>query len=190
MSSPQAAGKVIVLNGTSSAGKTTLALALQREHPDLQLVHIQLDAFRAMEPPGYWSNNYKELAPVRVEALCRAINSAAAQFARFGQNVVLDHVLTPKATQFLLEDLATYEVLLVKVMCSAEAMDLREAQRSNRPPGLARSQLDSVHAACAYDFEVDTTSSSPVDLARRLATWLRSGPLPTAFQHMQHLHAA
>ena len=111
MSAPQAAGRVVVLNGTSSAGKTALAVALQRAAPELQLVHVQLDAFRAMEPPGYWSSDYVEQGALRVEALCRAINSAVAQFARFGQNVILDHVLTPTACRFLVEDLTGYEVI-------------------------------------------------------------------------------
>ncbi len=190
MSVPQPAGKVIVLNGTSSAGKTALAAELQRAAPDLQLIHVQLDAFRAMEPPGYWSTEYKELGPLRFEALCRAINGAVAQFARFGQNVILDHVLTPRVCRFLLDDLAGYEVLFVKVMCSLEALELREAQRGDRAPGLAKSQLESVHAACSYDREVNTTSESPAELARSLAVWLRTNPATSAFHRMQRAHAA
>lgn len=184
MSAPQEAGRVVVLNGTSSAGKTALAVALQRAAPELQLVHVQLDAFRAMEPPGYWSSDYVEQGALRVEALCRAINSAVAQFARFGQNVILDYVLTPTACRFLVEDLTVYELLLVKVECSLEQLALRESRRGDRTPGLAKSQLDSVHAACSYDFEVNTTFNSPPELARMLATWLRTRPRPEAIKRM------
>lgn len=189
MSVSQSAGKVIVLNGTSSAGKTALATELQRTAPDLQLIHVQLDAFRAMEPTGYWSAEYKEQRPLRVEALCRAINSAVTQFARFGQNVVLDHVLTPKALRFLLEDLRGYDALLVKVSCSLEELQLREARRGDRENGLAKSQIESVHAACNYDFEVNTTSSSPTVLAHSLVAWLRTNPAPSALHHMQRANA-
>lgn len=45
-------GMVIVLNGASSAGKTSIAKALQAKL-DAPYHHVQLDAFRAMEPPGY-----------------------------------------------------------------------------------------------------------------------------------------
>lgn len=189
MSAPQPAGRVVVLNGTSSAGKTTLAVELQRAAPELQLVHVQLDAFRAMEPPGYWSTDCMEQGARRVEALCRAINSAVAQFARCGQNVILDHVLTPTACRFLMEDLTGYEVLLVKVECSLEQLALREAQRSDRAPGLAKSQLESVHAACRYDFEVNTTFHSPVELAHRLAIWLGTIPSTAAINQMRHAYA-
>jgi len=46
-------GTVIVFNGASSAGKTSIAKALQTKLGTPYL-HVQLDAFRAMEPPGYW----------------------------------------------------------------------------------------------------------------------------------------
>ncbi|TDP61461.1 chloramphenicol phosphotransferase CPT family protein [Roseateles toxinivorans] len=190
MAVSQHAGKVIVLNGTSSAGKTSLALELQRVAPELQPIHVQLDAFRAMEPAGYWSIEYKEQGLLRLEALCRAINSAVAQFARFGQNVILDHVLTPEACRFLLEDLAGHDVLLVKVECSHEQLRLREAGRGDRESGLAESQLESVHTACSYDFEVNTTSSPPTELARRVAVWLRANSSPAAINRMHSAHAA
>ncbi len=183
-------GRIIVLNGTSSAGKTALAAELQRSAPELQLLHVQLDAFRAMEPPGYWSADYKQQASLRTEALCRAINHSVAQYARFGQNVILDHVLTPKACRLLMEDLAGYQVLLVKIGCSLKQLELREARRKDRTPGLAKSQLESVHAGCTYDFEVDTTSTSATELAHGLAAWLHTNPATSAFRLMQNTNAA
>ena len=183
-------GKIIVINGTSSAGKSTLAAAVQQSAPELQFLHVQLDAFRAMEPPGYWESERKERGPLRLEALCRAIHTTAAQFARCGEHVLLDHVLTPTACKYLLQDLAGYEVLLVKVLCSIEVLERREAERRDRPLGLAKSQLETVHAGCSYDFELDTTSEEPAQLARRFVEWLRRVPTPSAFQLMQRANAA
>ena len=190
MSAPRPPGKVIVLNGTSSAGKTSIAAELQRSSPELQLLHVQLDAFRAMEPPGYWAAEYRDQAHLRVEALCRAVHATAAQYALCGQRVLLDHVLSPTACAFLLQDLAGCEVLLVKVVCTLEELERREAQRSDRKVGLARSQLESVHAACSYDFELNSTSETPARLAHRLKQWLQGEPLPSAFQRMQLTNAA
>ncbi len=175
----------MVLNGTSSSGKTSLAVELQRQAPELQLLHLQLDAFRAMEPPGYWSDDHSGQAPLRVEALCRAMNKAAAEFARCGQNVIMDHVLTPTARAYMLEDLNGHEVLFIKVECSAEETDSREVRRKDRKPGLGRSQLESVHAGCCYDIAVDTTSRSAPDLGHVLAAWLRSWPDAEAHSRMQ-----
>jgi chloramphenicol 3-O phosphotransferase len=176
MSAHHCLGRIIVLNGTSSSGKTSLASELQRIAPDLQLLHLQLDAFRAMEPPGYWSAEYREQAPLRVEALCRAMNAATATYARHGQNVMVDHVLTWTAWNFLLEDLVGHQLLLVKVECSLKELERRELKRKDREQGLAKSQLATVHAGKRYDFEVNTTSRHAAELALELATWLRSSP--------------
>ena len=183
-------GKIIVINGTSSAGKTTLAAAVQQTEPELQLLHVQLDAFRAMEPPGYWAPERKAYSPSRLEALCRAIHNTAAQFARSGEQVLLDHVLTPTACKYLLQDLAGYEVLFVKVSCSLKVLERREAERGDRPLGLAKSQLETVHAGCSYDLELDTTSEEPAQLARRFAEWLRKSPTSSGFHFMQRANAA
>ena len=185
MSSPPRTGKVIVLNGTSSSGKTTLAAEIQHAAPELQFLHVQLDAFRAMEPTGYWSLEHREQATLRLEALCRALHGTAARFAKCGQNVLLDHVLTPSACEYLKEDLAGVEVFLVKVACDPQALEGREVLRGNRARGLARSQLQSVHAACHYDFEVDTTSEQPNKTAQRILNWLKGGPSASAF-HLMH----
>ena len=187
---PPRTGKVIVLNGTSSSGKTTLAAEIQRVAPELQFLHVQLDAFRAMEPEGYWSLEHREQATLRLEALCRALHGTAAKFARCGQSVLLDHVLTPSACEYLKEDLAGVEVFLVKVVCDPQALEGREALRGNRPSGLARSQLSSVHAACHYDFEVDTTSEHPNQSAQRILNWLKGGPSASAFSLMRSTNAA
>ncbi len=160
-------------------------MAIQKLAPELQLLHLQLDSFRAMEPPGYWDASYRELAPVRIEALCRAMNAAAASFARFGQDVIVDHVLTPQALTYLLEDLKEFQLLFVKVDCGLQALEHREALRTDRALGLAKSQFNSVHTDCSYDYEVDTTARPASELARELADWLSRSPPPAALARMQ-----
>ena len=58
-------GRIVVLNGASSAGKTSIARELQRMLP-VAYLHVQLDAFRAMEPPGYFEGIAPELRKLRV----------------------------------------------------------------------------------------------------------------------------
>jgi chloramphenicol 3-O phosphotransferase len=45
--------RVIYLNGTSSAGKSSIARALQAKLDDLYL-HVPLDVFLQMVPPHGW----------------------------------------------------------------------------------------------------------------------------------------
>jgi chloramphenicol 3-O phosphotransferase len=162
------AGFVLLLNGCSSAGKTSLARVLQARRP---MLHLQLDAFRAMEPEGYFTHIDPGLRHLRVAALCRAMNAAARQFAVHGQEVILDHVLPAQAWAWLEEDLAGVPLHRVGVLCELPELERREATRSDRRPGLARSQRDDAVGA-AYDFTVDTTRTSAAECAAQVLAWL------------------
>lgn len=177
-------GRIIILNGCSSTGKTSLAACLQRVAEDDQYLHLQLDAFRAMEPSGYFSRQRKEHWPARLEALCRSINGAAVQFARCGQNVLVDHVLSRQAWTYAAEDLRGEHVILVKVSCSLEDAEARERIRPDREIGLARSQWNEIHAGHRYDMEVDTSDLAVTEAAQHLHAWLRTDPKPSAFPTM------
>jgi chloramphenicol 3-O phosphotransferase len=173
-------GAVVVLNGASSSGKTSLARELQHRLAR-PFLHLQLDAFRQMEPPGYFAKDATADCDVRVAALCRSMNAAVVQFVAHGQSVLFDHVLTPDAWAYLYEDLADSKVFLVGVHCSPEELMRREARRGDRRVGLSASQVSSIHAGRTYDFTVDTTAETAAALADRLAQWLASEPVPFAF---------
>ncbi|WP_174967323.1 phosphotransferase-like protein [Burkholderia lata] len=57
-------GAIVVLNGPSSAGKSTLSRYLC-ENLDEHHLHVELDVFRNMEPPNYWAVE-KSLAQIRM----------------------------------------------------------------------------------------------------------------------------
>lgn len=181
-------GTVIVLNGASSAGKTSIAKALQAKL-DVPYHHVQLDAFRAMEPAGYW-DGWEQWAPgvldVRLAALCRAMHAAVAELSRHGQGVIFDTVLTKRDDwHYLLEDLAGYPVYLVGVACSVEVLSQRERTRGDRAIGLAARQAPVVHAGKEYDFQVDTTDCSADHCATAIALWLENQPAPVAFNALR-----
>lgn len=190
---PQPA-RVIVLNGTSSAGKTSLAKAMQAMWA-VPLHHIQLDAFRDMEPPGYWDGwetQEKEAIDLKTAALCGAMHSAVNAYSKHGQEVVFDTAITnPYARQLFAEDLSDLPVYLVAVHCSAEQLDLREKARGDRPVGRAASQVNWIHKRMQYDFEVDTTHTTPQESANAIVLWLASGPKPLALNRLRvQLNAA
>lgn len=176
-------GTIVVLNGPSSSGKSTLSRYLCENLVEHHL-HIELDAFRNMEPTNYWDVG-QQLAQVRVAALCRAINATAATFSRHGQPVIVDHVLSSDAWHYMLEDLIGLPVLVIGVFCSLEILIERELTRGDRKIGLAKSQFDSIHANRHYDYIVDTSSSSASDYARLVLDWLQSRPTPAAFTKMR-----
>ncbi|WP_419690486.1 chloramphenicol phosphotransferase CPT family protein [Burkholderia theae] len=176
-------GSIVVLNGPSSAGKSTLSKYLC-ENLDEHHLHVELDVFRSMEPANYWDVE-PQLAQVRVAALCRAINATAATFSRHGQPVIVDHVLSPDAWRYMLEDLIGLPVFIIGVFCALEVLMEREQIRCDRKIGLAESQFHSIHADRHYDYVVDTSSSSGVECGQLVLEWLKMQPAPTAFTKMR-----
>jgi len=153
-------------------------------------MHVQLDSFRAMEPPDYFGSGQPEQSRRRLAALCRAMNATSIEYVRHGQNVILDHVLPPVGWCYLAEDLAPFAVFLVGVHCSSTVLEARERARQDRPIGLAASQVLGVHEGCEYDFNIDTTEATPDECALALREWLASGPRPRSFPQVVQKHAA
>jgi len=110
-------GRVILLNGTSSSGKTTLVRALQATLPDPWL-EIGIDRFVFALPKAYldqplWSEVFRYVrpegrddGPFRIETgplgrrLVAGMHRTVAALANSGLDVIVDHdrraeVLTP-----------------------------------------------------------------------------------------------
>jgi chloramphenicol 3-O phosphotransferase len=184
-----AGGSILLLNGTSSSGKTSLAKALQVALPQ-QYLHVQLNAFRDMEPAGYFSREQAASGSLRVAALCRAMHATVIQFAAHGQDVIFDHVLSAEAWHYLFEDLREQTLYLVGVHCSTEELVRRERARGDREHGLAESQVGQIHEGREYDFSVDTSRSNPTECANALVHWLQQNPAASAFKTLRARHDA
>ncbi|MDI5976149.1 chloramphenicol phosphotransferase CPT family protein [Amycolatopsis magusensis] len=191
-------GRVIFLNGTSSAGKTTLARAIQDES-GTPFVYWGIDTLFSLVPPnwgggrdgplsrdGFWYDRtdgdtdghpsvivrYGEVG----RRMLRSARTAAAAFARGGDDLVIDELLlTPDLLPEWLDALSGLEVLLVRVTCPLAVAEERERGRRN-PPGLARGHHRMVHDhGVPYDLTVDSTTGSPAELARAVLRRQPSG---------------
>ncbi len=179
--------QVIVLNGTSSAGKSTLAASLQTQLAEIGecWIIMGLDDFLGRLPwawvtygdhVGEHADQGIEFTMVDGEVKCRvgpvgarllvAYRGAIAAVARAGINVIVDEVLFSedgwKAWQDQLDGL---DVLWVAVTSDLEVAEQRERIRHDRMKGLARSQHDVVHRHAVYDIRVDTTTMDPAAAA-------------------------
>ncbi|MEQ9607407.1 MAG: chloramphenicol phosphotransferase [Kiloniellaceae bacterium] len=179
--------KVVVLNGVGSAGKSTVAKALQQiaEEPFL---HVEMDAFLAMLPETYQDHPdglvFEPLTEEGVAAMAvrtgavaeralKGMRHAVAALAGAGNNLIVDEVLFgDAATQHgnAVADyralLAPYRVWFVGVFAPLDVLEARERRRGDRHLGLARWQFDRVHHGMTYDLEVDTAAAGPADCAR------------------------
>ncbi len=176
-------GRVVVLNGTSSSGKTTLAAALQadRVRAGECWIVIGLDDFLAKLPAewvliGDHAGAFAEdgivfetidgrverrIGPVG-EQLLMAYRRAVGSAARAGLNVIVDEVLLSEADwRGWQEELRGLEPVWVRVQADPEIVDAREHARGDRVVGMARAQHAVVHAHATYDVEVDTGTLDP-----------------------------
>jgi chloramphenicol 3-O phosphotransferase len=189
-----APGQVVVLNGTSSAGKSSTAAAFQElraARGECWLV-IGLDDYLAKLPGrwvevGNWVGPYAsdgirlvtdgdrsmfrigELATRMMHAYRRSVREMA--FA--GLNVMVDEV-SLEAPEWIdwCEALAGIDAVWVAVRCDIEVAAARESARGDRAIGLVRGQYDIVHRHPAYAFEIDTTTASVDEVVAQLDSFL------------------
>ena len=198
-----AQGKIIFLNGTSSAGKTTLAHGLQEIMPEPYL-HIALDQFRDGMPARFRGLNSpigtdgerglnvvpRQSAPVPIteirfgetgRRMLRGMRRSIAAMAAEGNNVIIDDIiLEPEFLDDYLEVLAHLDVYFVGVRCPAAVIAARESERPGRFPGTAAGHSDICHAHRLYDVEVDTSILDPNDCAQLVAKFVKA-QAPHAF---------
>ncbi|MGW0181663.1 phosphotransferase-like protein [Nocardia sp. NPDC003345] len=180
--------RVILLNGTSSSGKTTLARAIQDES-DTPFVYWGIDTLFGLMPPnwgggrdtplsrdGFWYDRTGHDAdghPVVViryghvgRRVLHSACAAAAAFAHGGDDLVIDEMLlTPDLLPVWMDALSGLDVRLVGVTCPLAVAEQRELDRRH-PIGLARGHFHTVHDhGYAYDMTVDTTTATPAALA-------------------------
>jgi chloramphenicol 3-O phosphotransferase len=174
---------VIVLNGVSSVGKSSIARAIQQV-AQRDFLHVSLDAFLAMLPPrSFGGRNGLTFSPVydaggpslAVEMgslLTRTLSGmrgSIAALARAGNDVIVDDIM------FDLDIADDYHALLtdcmlrfVGVHAPLAVIEQRERTRGDRDIGLARWQFSRIHARQHYDLEVDTNALDPDGAARQI----------------------
>jgi chloramphenicol 3-O phosphotransferase len=175
------AGRIILLNGATSSGKSSIARALQatietpflhysidhlREAGVLPLARIRSGAF-------HW--------PDHREAFFEGFHRSVVAFAAAGNDLIVEHIVeTPAWMARLVELLAGLDVFVVGVHCPLPELERREAARGDRPPGGARRDFETIHRHVAYDLEVDGRRPAEENARRVLDAWRARTP-PGAF---------
>ena len=176
--------RIVILNGPSSAGKGSIARALQAIARD-DYLHVQMDAFIAMmpersddQPDGFtFATSYddgKPLVTITGGALAvrtmRGMRHAIAAMAEQGNNLIVDDVRLDGMDSEYQRLLAPFELFLIGVSAPLDVLEVRELARGDRMIGMARGQHKRVHCGVQYDLTVNTGTSTPAecsDLIRR-----------------------
>jgi chloramphenicol 3-O phosphotransferase len=185
-------GRIIIINGASSSGKTCIVHALQTllAEPALE---AGLDKFLWMMPERYlerplWDEvlGLASTAGETGNRLVSAMHSSISGLSKMGWNVIADHLLVEpawvKECISIFSDLPAY---LIGVQCPLEVLEQRERSRKKRTLGQARLQFPMIHKDIVYDLEVDTSIFSPDECASQILA--RLGEPPQAFLQMRQM---
>jgi chloramphenicol 3-O phosphotransferase len=194
-------GNVVLLNGTSSAGKSSIARALQAIM-DVPYLHTGIDHFLERVPPGFvvMSDGVDpaeaagllavigagpRLVEVRIGPaglrLLAGMYAAIAALARAGNHVVVDDVIHDRRVlRAMVTALRDLPVLFVGVRLPLAVAEQRERDRGDRLPGGARTFYDQVRAHGLYDLDLDATTATPEACAAQIKAALEAGHPRTA----------
>ena len=168
---------VIFLNGGSSAGKSSIARAVQAARGEPWLT-FGADTFVAALPLVGGGIEFGPAGEVVVGPEFRRLEetwmAGLAAMAAAGAHLILDEVLLSGGAG---QDrwraaLAGLDVLWVGVRCDPAVAAAREAARGDRIAGMAADQAVRVHDGMAYDVVVDTTNDDAERCAARIAAAL------------------
>jgi chloramphenicol 3-O phosphotransferase len=165
--SARGGARIIVLNGASSAGKSTLASAIQTalDEPFLlcssDILALGLPERREPDGPFAWWGNVRP-------RFFAGFHGCIAALASAGNDLIVEHIIEFSEWRAeLAQLLLPFDVFLVGVHCSMEELERRERERGDRRIGEGREHVekDRIHDFGPYDCEVDTTDRNPAEVA-------------------------
>jgi chloramphenicol 3-O phosphotransferase len=185
------AGKIVLINGASSSGKTSIVHALQDilEEPYLK---AGIDKFIFMMPKRYlerplWDDvlGLADRAGDTGHTLVGGMHRAIRALSLAGCNVIADHVLVePAWVKDCVDCFADLRAYIIGVQCPLDVLEMRERSRKTRTLGQAKAQYEVIHKYCRYDLEVDTSALTPGECAERIRA--RMAEPPEAISQMRN----
>lgn len=189
---------VIFLNGTSSAGKSSISKQIQILCPD-PVVHTGIDDFALMLPssyivygeraklgyqfiPGPGDSVLIQMGPV-AKRLAQVKHKSMKAFLDEGFSLIVDELLlNEEEFQEYIETFYEERVLFVGVKPPLEVVEERERARGDRVIGLARGYHELTHQSKTYDLILDSASMTPEKAAQTILQMLATQPDSRRFQ--------
>jgi chloramphenicol 3-O phosphotransferase len=167
-----AAGKVIIINGPSSSGKTTLALALQKQF-DIPFIRFSFDLF--LDHKAFPLDQIRDGRfswDLMRPAVFRGIHQCLPALATAGNNIIFDHIIETKPwLHNLISLISDLDVFFVGLHCSLAELERREVQRGDRRTGEARQDFETVHSITSYDLELNCENTLDDNVAMLIQRW-------------------
>ena len=207
-------GQIVLVSGTSGAGKTTACSTFARRAHDAYLMFGmdllvgtlfpgQYTIFGAKKEEGYYGLGWGPVGWKAIEAMHEMIAAAA----RVGQNMVVDHLMfiDPPILQDCIWRMADVPVLFVNLKPSRQVLERRVTERKiELPPPMVEAvggpdgvkklgetlramtpwYYERAYQNDCADLELDSDALTPEQLCARIETRLAQGP-GTAFAELR-----
>lgn len=165
-------GRIVFLNGVTSAGKTSIAEAMQ-ERDDIFFYVVANDLFEQMIGEKYLRQNYWKYLS---EAILLMYHTARL-YSDMGKNVIIDGILVERREiaphyQQLLEILKSNPLDVVEVYCPLEICRKRNLIRTDRYENQSDEQQEWMAQNIKYSLRVDTSLHSARACADRIVDTL------------------
>ena len=166
---------VILLNGPSSSGKSSISAALQRTAEGRgygKVAAVSIDDFvRVPQGDRIYEDDVWEIS--------EELNAAVVLALKSSQTVTVDHVMTsPRIYEGFMDAVRGYRTFRVLVRCDADELERREAARGDRSKGTAADSLEYLYPSEGYDLTVDTTFRTPQECAADILDGLEEPGCP------------
>jgi chloramphenicol 3-O phosphotransferase len=174
--------KLIILEGPSGSGKSSLSSALQESLLPLIWLSFSMDTLIYTLPPSvlHRCNTANDWSGVDGKAIGDAALRCLRALVECGNNVIFDLCIPSRqyadAFQSAVQDLSP---VMVGVRCDWQEIERRTLQRGDRSLEEAERTFKQQHAFQSYDLVIDTTAIHPEAAAAScLASFrhLLSGP--------------
>lgn len=193
----QRTGIVIILNGPSASGKSSIQKEFQSlMMPNLWVKH-GIDSLFDQPLPDINPENlehWQNPNPIRWikitkhedqnimtlfigdqgDKVAYGMNSAIAAYAQNGSNIIMDYIAYKKEwIHDLQKKLKNSKTYFIKINAPLAVLEQREQSRGTSPVGHARSHYDTVHWDIVYDLEIDSSKQNPREIAQQIKEFLK-----------------
>ncbi|WP_274648832.1 chloramphenicol phosphotransferase CPT family protein [Paenibacillus humicola] len=187
-------GIIVLLNGTSSSGKTSISIELVNQK-EILFHHLSIDDF-FKNFNEFIDKKFPDFKPKRevddqviaqiiFDPIMSYYYSTIKLFSEMGLNVIADTVIdNDKRFNECLDVFFDQPTLFIGVICSKEELIRREKIRGDRQIGLASSQFDKVYCFNEYDLEVDTEELNPIECAEKILSFIKSNEDYSVFKKL------
>jgi chloramphenicol 3-O phosphotransferase len=198
-------GTLILINGSSSSGKSTLLRAFQdymhTEH-NIDYWYFGTDIGFNMLPPitvSKWETAYlhfeiktKDSKPYPIFKPTKSFlkyllarYKAIKTFLDLGYNIIADEVVwSQEYIEYLTQVFQQSNIYLIKTFAENPILKNREKKRKDRPENLWKSSTDFSHINMHYDLEIDTSSMELTKICTQLKNLITTSQ-PKAIKNLK-----